>query len=62
MTLINSGWRSLTALRLVMAAVATVACSKGEGAETKEAPAVPVEVATATAIAAPLELSANGVV
>ena len=62
MTMINSGWRSLTALRLVMAAVATVACSKGEGAETKEAPAVPVEVATATAIAAPLELSANGVV
>jgi multidrug efflux system membrane fusion protein len=43
-------------------AVAAIGCSKGEGASTPKTPAVPVEVATAVKIAAPVELTANGVV
>jgi multidrug efflux system membrane fusion protein len=41
---------------------ALTACSKGEGASTPKSQAVPVEVASAVQIAAPVELSANGVV
>jgi multidrug efflux system membrane fusion protein len=41
---------------------ATFACSKGEGASAHQAPAVPVEVAPAVQISAPLELNANGIV
>jgi multidrug efflux system membrane fusion protein len=45
-------------------AVATVlaSCSKSEGAAPKDAPGVPVEVASVVQIAAPVEISSNGVV
>jgi multidrug efflux system membrane fusion protein len=56
--------RSFAALRTTTALGMTVvvSCSKGEGAAPKGPPAVPVEVASAVQISAPLELTANGVV
>jgi multidrug efflux system membrane fusion protein len=39
-----------------------IGCSKSEGAATPKSSAVPVEVASVVQIAAPLELSANGIV
>jgi multidrug efflux system membrane fusion protein len=51
-------------LTLLGAGVMTcmLACSRGEGASARQTPSVPVEVAPAVQIAAPVELSANGVV
>jgi multidrug efflux system membrane fusion protein len=61
--------RSLASLGMTMARLTTTiamvfvgACSKSEGAAPKGPPAVPVEVASVVQIAAPVELSANGVV
>ena len=51
--------RSLAALGMT---AWLAACSKSEGAAPKGPPAVPVEVAPVVQIAAPVELSANGVV
>jgi multidrug efflux system membrane fusion protein len=62
MTFINFRCRWLAALRTMTTIIVIGACSKGEGATTTRVAAVPVEIATATTIAAPLELSANGVV
>jgi multidrug efflux system membrane fusion protein len=42
--------------------VALAACSKGEGASAPRSTAVPVEVAPAVQIAAPVEITSNGVV
>ena len=53
--------RRLIPTTLLIGALAA-GCSKGEGASTSKSQAVPVEVASAVQIAAPLELSANGIV
>ena len=62
MMLSNFGNRSFAGLQRGMILLALGACSKSEGAVTRESPAVPVEVATATVMSAPVELSTNGVV
>jgi multidrug efflux system membrane fusion protein len=56
--------RSLAAsrLRMTVGVIGLAACSKSEGAAPKGPPAVPVEVASVVQIAAPVEISANGVV
>src|SRR3954464_6754614 len=46
----------------ILLTIAGIACSKGESASPTHQPTVPVEVTPVVQIAAPLELSANGVV
>src|SRR3954470_7217730 len=55
-TIATNGLRMTSALGMI------VACSKGEGASARQTPSVPVEVAPAVQISAPVELSANGIV
>src|SRR3954467_584014 len=58
-------FRSRSLISFVMTAgfgAAVISCSKGEGASARQTPSVPVEVAPAVQIAAPVELSANGIV